>query len=246
MNKIWSPENERNVETKNINRWTTRQILAYGADELLKIHKAVMSALDACETAAELIALKASSGGRIVTIGAGGSGVAGMSVMRELPQNHEALSPEQFTYRVSGGAHIFEPLGCEEVEDDFSEGVREADDLRLGKNDVAILISATGRTPYTRGAARQARKRGALTIGIVCCRGELLEEVDIPVFLDTGPETFVGATCEMSATAQKHALDMIMNAVVVRLGITDGNICHARLVHEKARIRQEFFASGNR
>lgn len=241
MKRKWSPDNEMNVETRNIAEWTTSRILSYGADELLKIHHAAKSALGACETAVEIIVERAKKGGRIITIGAGGSGVAGMSAMRELPQNHEDISPDQFTYAISGGARFLEPLGCEEVEDDFSEGIREMDNLRICEKDVVILISATGRTPYTRGAAKRANERGAYTIALVCQESEIMDEVNLPILLDVGPEMFIGATCEMSATAQKHALDMIMNAVVVKLGITDGNICRARLIHDKARIRHEFF-----
>ncbi len=241
--KKWSPDNEMNVETRDIAEWTTRQILCYGADELLKIHRAVKNALGACEQAAEIIVRRAKAGGRIITVGAGGSGVAGMSAMRELPQNHEDISPEQFLYVVAGGARFLEPLGCEEVEDSFPEGVREMDHLRIGEKDVVILISATGRTPYTRGAAKRANELGAYTAALVCQESEILDEVALPILLDVGPEMFIGATCEMSATAQKHALDMIMNAVVVKLGITDGNICRARLVHDKARIRHEFFVN---
>lgn len=241
MNKKWSPENERNAETENITEWTMMQILAYGADELLKIHHAVKNALGACEVAVEIIVKHAKAGGRIITVGAGGSGVAGMSAMRELPQNHENISPEQFLYRIAGSARFLEPLGCEEVEDNFSEGIREMDTLRICEKDVVILISATGRTPYTRGAAKRANELGAYTIALVCQESEIMNEVTLPILLDVGPEMFIGATCEMSATAQKHALDMIMNAVVVKLGITDGNICRARLIHDKARIRHEFF-----
>lgn len=244
MNKNhWSPSREVNTETVNIKNWTTHQILAYSSDELLKIHHAISESLWSCERAVDGIVRHVKNGGRVVTIGAGGSGVAGMSVMRELPQNHEALSPGNFTYRVAGGRSIFDPLGCEEWEDSLEEGRREIDALSINDKDVLIFISATGRTPYTRAAALRAREGGALTIGIVCHESELLTEVDIPIFLDVGPEIFMGATCEMSATAQKHTLDAIMNAVVIKLNVTNGNICRARLVHEKARTRHHFFGN---
>lgn len=241
----WSPENESNQETVNITDWSERKILEYGVAELLKIHNAIQDVIDECHTAASIITRKLKAGGRIITFGAGGSGVAAMSVMREIPQNHRDLSPDNVTYRIAGQAGILDPLGCEELEDDPEEGICDIDALKVGADDVVILVSATGRTPYTRAASNRAKDLGAYTIGIVCQRSELLSEVDLPILVEVGPEMFVGATCEMSATAQKHILDMIMNVVVVNLGITDGNKCRARLIHEKAKTRDAFFAKAS-
>ena len=239
----WHPESEKNEETITIPDWTISKILKYSADELLKIHKTALAVLPQCEAAAVAILSKVKQNGRIITIGAGGSGVAGMSVMRELPQNHSMISPGVFTYLIAGGDEFLKPLGCEEIEDSWEDGKKDAERLELTTHDVVILISASGRTPYTRAAAAVASIRGAYTIGLICQKSELLNEVQLPIYIDVGPEIFIGATCEMSATAQKHVLDMIMNAVVAKLGITKGNICQARLVHEKARIRKSFFDS---
>lgn len=246
MSLVWNPAQEENPATKDIATWPLETILTYSTDELLYVHRAIRANMPACTIAAGTIIRHVRSGGRVITIGAGGSGVAGMSVMRELPQNHEAIHPDIFTYRIAGGSAILDPYGCEELEDDAAEGTRDVDDLHLTDNDIAILISASGRTPYTRSAAVRARAMGAYTIGLVCAKSELLAEVVLPIYLDVGPEMLIGATCEKAATAQKHILDVIMNGVVIGLGITDGNRCAARLVHEKARARKEFFDSMER
>jgi N-acetylmuramic acid 6-phosphate (MurNAc-6-P) etherase len=52
---------------------------------------------------------------------------------------------------------------------------------------------------------------------------------------------FFGATCEKAATAQKVALTAIMDAVVMRMGITLDNVFKARGVHQKAKIRQRLY-----
>ncbi len=240
---IWTPEKEVNPKTRGISSWPTRRIIAYRLSEVRKVADALERVIPELEHAAELIVDRVRRGGRLITIGAGGSGVAGMSVVRELPQNHRDAKPEQFIYRVAGGARIFEPFGCEELEDDRDEGRKDIDELGINPRDVVICISATGRTPYTRGAASAAREAGAYTIGIICEDGtELKDEVHLPIVLKLGPEMFQGATCEKAASAQKDALDAIMDVVVVRLGFTDDNLCRARLVHEKARIREEFFS----
>lgn len=241
--KSWTPEKEVNCGTVGIASWPTRRIIDYRINELLRVHQALARASNLLEQAAVMIVDRVRKGGRVITIGAGGSGVAGMSVMRELPQNHEPISPAQFTYHVAGGTQILEPLGCEELEDSWDEGERDIEKLNVGPLDVIVCISATGRTPYTRGTAHQAAKRKAFVIGLICQTDtELEDDVHLPIVLSLGPEMFMGATCEKAASAQKDALDAIMDAVVVRLGVTDDNRTRARLCHEKARIRAEFLA----
>lgn len=244
MSKQWSPEKEINPNTVGISAWPTRKIIEYRVNEMIRVFEALCRALPQLEAAADVIVERAQKGGRIITIGAGGSGVAGMSVMRELPQNHRDIDHEQFTYHITGGARVLEPLGCEDLEDSWDEGRKDVIALGISEQDVVICISATGRTPYTRGVAEGAKAIGAFTIGLICqTETELEAEVDLPVVLAIGPEMFMGATCEKAASAQKDALDAIMDAVVVRLGVTDDNRTRARLVHDKARIRDEFFQS---
>lgn len=242
--KHWTPEREINRETVGIGSWSTREIIEHRIKETIRIFDALLNALPKLEAAAAIITDRARKGGKIITIGAGGSGVAGMSVMRELPQNHRDIDPAQFTYHVTGGSRIFESLGCEDLEDSSEEGQKDVEQLGISDQDVVICISATGRTPYTRAVVETARARGAYTIGLLCQKEtELEDEVDLPIVLAIGPEMFVGATCEKAASAQKDALDAIFDAVVVRLGITDDNRTRARLIHEKARIREQFFTT---
>lgn len=239
---VWTPEKEVNPSTVGIGSWSTRQIIEYRIREVLDVAAALRAASPQLERAVGIIVERVSGGGRVITIGAGGSGVAGMSVMRELPQNHRDIDPARFAYRVAGGPRIFEPFGCEEIEDDWEAGRKDAEELALDERDVLICISATGRTPYTRGAAEAARRRRTYCIGIVVQDDtELMREVDLPVVLSMAPEMFQGATCEKASSAQKDALDAVMDAVVVRLSLTNDNVCRARLVHEKARLRARFF-----
>ena len=46
----------------------------------------------------------------------------------------------------------------EGVEDNYEEGARSIARLRLGKKDVVIGVSASGMTPFVRGALTRARK----------------------------------------------------------------------------------------
>lgn len=245
MANKWAPARELNPATKNIDAWPDEEILLYFAGEVQKIHRMLRLVQPQLRAGAVEILRRVRRGGRLITIGAGGSGVAGMSVMRELPHNF-GVDPEKFIYRVAGGMGIFEPLGREEMEDSWAEGEREARDLHLDQNDVLALISATGRTPYTRGAATVARVTGAFTMALLAMPDtELSAEVDLPIILDAGPEALVGATCLKASLAQQAALQAITSLVMIRLGLTRGNfIVHARLVHEKAKARRAFFEGG--
>lgn len=228
-----SPEREINPETVGIGTWPTRRIIECRVAGTLRVHRALQSAIPELNTAAEIIVEWVQKGGRVVTIGAGASGVAGMSVMRELPQNHAGIDPAQFTWRIAGEVRVMEPFGCEDLEDNWKEGREEIVRMQITDADVVIGISATGHTPYTRGAVKRSREFGAFTIGLLCQPDtELEDEVGLAIVLDVGPEMFFGATSGKAASAQKEALDAIMAAVVVGLGITDDNRCNARLCHD--------------
>src|SRR3989344_1343784 len=194
MKNIWSPVNEINSETNNIREWSSKQILEYGLKELISVKNAIEKVIPECEKVADIIIKRFKEHGRVITVGAGGSGVAGMSVMRELPQNHRDINPDQFFYKVAGGVEIFNPLGCEELEDSFERGFKDMKDLDLNKKDVILLISASGRTPYILGASESAKKNLAYTVGVLCQESELSEKVDLPIFIDVGPEILLGAT----------------------------------------------------
>ena len=61
--------------------------------------------------------------------------------------------------------------------------------------DVLIAVAASGTTPFTLACLREAKRRGALTIGIANNRDTpILEEADHPIFLDTGAEPIAGST----------------------------------------------------
>ena len=69
----------------------------------------------------------------------------------------------------------------EGVEDNYEEGARSIGRLRLGKKDVVIGVSASGMTPFVRGALTRARKAGAKIIFVTCWPGsELQNFVDLP------------------------------------------------------------------
>ena len=111
--------------------------------------------------------------------------------------------------------------------------------LGLGHGDVVIAVAASGSTPFTLAAVVAAREAGALTVGLANnADAPLLDAVDIPVLLDSGPEVIVGSTRMGAGTAQKAALGMISSLAMIRLGhVLDGLMVNLKVDNAKLRRR---------
>ena len=82
----------------------------------------------------------------------------------------------------------------------------------IDSKDVLIAVAASGTTPFTLACLREAKRRGALTIGIANNGGTpLLEEADHPILLDTGAEPIAGSTRMKAGTAQRIALNLLVH-----------------------------------
>ena len=86
-------------------------------------------------------------------------------------------------------------------------------------------IAASGRTPYVLGAVAKARTLGAVTIGISCVKdSELSRAVEIAIEAVAGPEILTGSTRMKAGTATKLVLNMLTTGMMIRLGMTYGNL----------------------
>lgn len=92
----------------------------------------------------------------------------------------------------------------EDLEDCWEAGRNDLISLGISEADVVIGITASGRTPYVRGAIIYARERGALTIGLVCnVNAPLEKEVEIMIIPVVGSEVISGSTPLKAGIAQK-------------------------------------------
>ena len=88
-----------------------------------------------------------------------------------------------------------------------------------------VGIAASGRTPYVLGAIAEARRLGAVTVGISCTPdSELARAADIAITPLVGPEVIAGSTRMKAGTAQKMVLNMLSTGVFIRLGYVYGNL----------------------
>jgi N-acetylmuramic acid 6-phosphate etherase len=125
---------------------------------------------------------------------------------------------------VAGGREAI-VRSIEGVEDNYEEGARSVNRLRPTKKDVVIGVSASGMTPFVRGALTRARRAGSKIIFVPCDpRTELQTFVDVTISPAVGPEVIAGSTRLKAGTATKIVLNMLTTAAMIRIGKTYGNL----------------------
>jgi N-acetylmuramic acid 6-phosphate etherase len=177
---------------------------------------AVRAAAPQLVRAVEAAVPRIAAGGRLIYVGAGTSGRLGLLDSVELYPTF-SWPPERARALIAGGERAaFEAV--EGAEDSADDGERDLLALAPQRDDVVILLAASGGTPYVRGALLAAQRVGALTIGIANNPGApLLRDAALGVTLDTGSELISGSTRLKAGTAQKMALNTFSSALMVRL-----------------------------
>lgn len=199
---------------------------------------AVQSQVSALASAADAAADRlANSDGRLVYVGAGTSGRLAVLDGTELEPTF-GWSPDRLLYGIAGGTAALSASveGAEDEEEAARVFIASAS---LTRDDVVIAVSASGTTPYTMAAIREASAAGALTVGIASnVNAPLLLETNHPIFLDTGAELVSGSTRMKAGTAQKIALNLLSTAIMIRLGrVYDGLMVDMRVSNRKLRAR---------
>jgi N-acetylmuramic acid 6-phosphate etherase len=111
----------------------------------------------------------------------------------------------------------------------------------INADDVLIAVAASGTTPFTVTCLREARRRGALTIGIANNRDTpILHESHHAILLNTGSEPIAGSTRLKAGTAQKIALNLLSSLLMILLGrVYQGLMVDVRALNEKLVRRSE-------
>ena len=167
--------------------------------------------------AIEETVVRMKQGGRLIYAGAGTSGRLGFLDATECPPTFNT-PPELVQSVIAGGkTAVFEAV--ENAEDDEQAGSTDIKELGLSPLDIVIGLSASGRTPYAKGAILYANSIGALSIAVTCNQGsEIGKLVDIAIEVNTGPEILMGSTRLKAGTAQKMIVNMISTGTMVRMG----------------------------
>ncbi|HXE79980.1 MAG TPA: N-acetylmuramic acid 6-phosphate etherase [Vicinamibacterales bacterium] len=231
------PTEAINPATLGIDKLGAAEIVELMINEDRKVLTAVAREKDRIALGAEIIAEGLRKGGRVLFVGAGTSGRLGVLESAEMPPTFG--TDQSLVQAIIAGGRPAAFRAKEGVEDNYEEGARAISRLRPNRRDVVIGVSASGMTPFVRGALTRARKAGAKILFVTCDpRTELQTFVDLMIAPSVGPEVIAGSTRLKAGTATKMVLNMLTTTAMVRIGKTYGNLMvDVRTGSEKLRDR---------
>lgn len=187
------------------------------------------------ETAAQIVANALATGQCLHYAAAGSSGLMALADACEFPGTF-GIATRQIRICMAGGVPADGAMRGD-VEDDADDASAAAQGMAAG--DVAIVISASGTTPYSIAFADKAKAQGNRVIAIANVAGSaLLEMADVAIALPTGPEIVDGSTRLGAGTAQKIALNMISTQAGIIMGhVHDGFMVNLAPDNRKLRKR---------
>jgi N-acetylmuramic acid 6-phosphate etherase len=232
-----------NPASAGIDRQPTERILEIINEEDHRVPDAVRAELPQVAAAVDRIVCALRSGGRLFFSGAGTSGRLGILEAAECPPTFSVPSSQVQALVAGGAPAVFNAQDC--VEDDSEAGATDLDARNFEPRDVLVGISASGESQYVLGAVAYARQKGAVTIGISCCRGSSLAcSAEIAITPVTGPEIIAGSTRLKAATATKLVLNMLSTASMIRLGhVYDNLMVNVQPTNRKLRERAKAIIS---
>jgi N-acetylmuramic acid 6-phosphate etherase len=233
-----------------IDVWEPAEILDAIIEAQFSAVAAVRASRATIEQAGLAIARRLKGHGRLIYVGAGTSGRLAVQDGAELMPTF-SWPQERLLLLIAGGkeALLHAVEGAEDEVGRATELVR-----RHGVNaaDVIIAVAASGTTPFTVACLREAKRAGALTVGLANNRDTpLLEEADHSILLDTGPEPIAGSTRMKAGTAQRIALILLSSLVMILLGrvyeglMVDLQASNKKLVRRSAKILSRLTGRSN-
>lgn len=227
----------RNGASRNLDRMTAMEIVRLMNREDRRVAEAVGRELPAIARAVEAIVAAIRAGGRLFYVGAGSSGRMAVLDAAEVPPTF-GISPKVVQALIAGGRRAIE-RAVEGAEDSPRNAERDLKARGLRRGDVVVGITASGTTPYVRGALEYARRRGAMTVAITSNRKMPVARLaKIVIAPNVGPEVLTGSTRLKAGTSQKMVLNMLSTAVMARLGHVYQNLMiDAKPTNEKVRRR---------
>lgn len=208
---------QNNPETLQIDRCDTRRMLELINQEDQSVPTAVAREIDSITKAVDGIVACMCKGGRLIYVGAGTSGRLGVLDASECVPTF-GTPPDLVVGIIAGGRRALVEA-IEGAEDDERMGIDDIDSYQITRDDAVVGVAASGRTPYVLAAVREAKLRGAYTVGVCNVKDSCLSQiVDAAIEVDTGPEVIMGSTRMKAGTAQKLVLNMLSTSAMIQLG----------------------------
>ena len=222
----------RNRRSAALDRMSARAIARLMNREDVGAVRAVGRVASAIARAVDVIVARLREGGRLFFVGAGTSGRLGVLEAAECPPTFGTKPSLVQAIMAGGRGSVFRSR--EGAEDDAAAAQR-AVGRRVRRGDVVVGVSASGVTPFVRGALVAGRRCRAATILVVCnpasARGVTADVVVAPA---PGPEVLTGSTRLKAGTATKLVLNTLTTASMARLGRVYGN----RMIDVQPRSRK--------
>lgn len=210
----------RNENTKDIDLLPTIDIVRKINNEDKIVALAVEYELENIAKAVDVISKQFLQGGKLVYFGAGTSGRLGILDASECPPTFSVDS--SMVQGVIAGGDVAMRYAVEGAEDNFDAGYSDA--KILNKEDVCVVISASGNPKYLLGVLSYAEEIGCKTVGITCnSKAKIAEEVGTLICVEVGPEVIAGSSRLKAGTAQKMVLNMLTTGSMIKIGKTYEN-----------------------
>jgi N-acetylmuramic acid 6-phosphate etherase len=185
-------------------------------------------AMAVANTSKEIIAVidavyhAVSNGGRLFYMGSGTSGRLGIVDASECPPTYGV--PHGMVVGIIAGGDSAIRKAVEFAEDDTQQGALDLQEHQITNKDFVLGISASGTTPYVKGALQFCKEQG-ITCGALSCNAnsQIGAIADYSIEVVVGPEVITGSTRMKSGTAQKMVLNMLTTALMIKLGKVQGN-----------------------
>lgn len=225
----------RNENTKNIDLLPTIDIVKKMNDEDKIVALAVEYESENIAKAIDVISKQFLQGGHLIYFGAGTSGRLGILDASECPPTF-SVEPNIVQGIIAGGYDAMR-FAVEGAEDNYDAGYEDA--KILTKDDVAVVISASGNPKYLLGVLAYADEVGCKTIGITCnSNAKIAEEVGTLICVEVGPEVIAGSSRLKAGTAQKMVLNMLSTGSMIKIGKTYENfMIDLKATNEKLKDR---------
>lgn len=168
----------------SIDLWEPAEILECLIEGQFSAVAAVRAALPAIKSAAVAMEERLRERGRLIYVGAGTSGRLAVQDGAELIPTFGWPEDRLLLLMAGGSKALLQSI--EGAEDAADHAVQLVGQHEISIDDVVIVVAASGTTPFTLACLREARRRGALTIGIANNPAtSVLEEFEIILFFST-------------------------------------------------------------
>ena len=157
---------QRNPRSQNLEKMTAHELVQLFVEEEKFVQEALRSASADLVRAIKIVTESLRNGGRLFYVGAGSSGRIGVLDASEIPPTFGA--PTHLVQGVIAGGVTALHRSVEGAEDEESAGACALDERGVKRGDVVLGITASGRTPFVRGALVRAKSLGAKTILLTC------------------------------------------------------------------------------